>query len=390
MKIDGLFFIIICYVCLFTTAIILNKKIKFKPLSFRFESIDGLRGLLATGVLIHHLIIWYNYLNMGAWGLPKNPVAVFIGKGSVYIFFMITAFLFTNKILKDKEGKKESKTQNNTFWKSVLYSRIYRLCPAYFLLISLLILLALFQTSFNLVVSLNHFLYECFQWFTFTIIGNPTINSTDVMLFSAGVIWSLPYEWLFYFTLPLIAIIFNRKINYIAIISSLCFLGIYFYFNKFRLIDFYPFLGGIISAIILKFYPKIKLNKIIFSCLVIVFFSSIILLRKFLNPFLERTLLIFIFIIISLGNDMFGLLKLRFLSLLGEISYSTYLFHSLTIYIIFNILGIDFMKNTCNIMYTIISCLICIAVVIISYLLYNFVEKKGINYYKHIVSKKLK
>ncbi len=125
MSIDSYLFILICYSSIFISGFFISRIVNFKTATNRFESIDGFRGLLATGVFIHHSIIWKNYLNTGIWELPKNHLAVHLGESSVAFFFMITSFLFTNKLLK-------SEHQNLIFWRNLLYSRIFRLVPLYF------------------------------------------------------------------------------------------------------------------------------------------------------------------------------------------------------------------------------------------------------------------
>ncbi|MBY9589867.1 acyltransferase family protein [Pseudomonas aeruginosa] len=71
------------------------------PLS-RFSTIDGLRGYLAFFVFLHHAAIWYYFLRSGAWQVPPSNLYTHFGQTSVSLFFMITGFLFTHKLLQSK------------------------------------------------------------------------------------------------------------------------------------------------------------------------------------------------------------------------------------------------------------------------------------------------
>lgn len=375
MNIDSYFFILICYAAIFISSIIISKLIKFQTLSNRFETIDGFRGLLASGVFIHHSIVWYNYLHHGKWEIPQNNLAIHLGESSVAFFFMITSFLFVNKLLNSKE-------QNNSFWKNILLSRIFRLTPLYFSVITLVILLILLIDNFIIKSSYYLFIIKCIKWYTFTIFGNPVINDFyDISLMTSGVTWSLPYEWLFYFSLPLISLFITRKFNVIAIIISLIFIFIYTRYNSIIFTHIYSFIGGIIPALILRYNSKINLDKNWISIVVISLIVFAFSFNSSNENYISKTLLIIVFTLIVLKNSVFGILKTSFLKYLGEVSYSTYLLHGLMIYIVFCLIGFDNIKNYSNNTYIILFIILSVCVVIISSIGYYFIEKPFINIY---------
>ena len=171
MEVDGYLFILICYILIFTSGYIVSKLVNFSAESNRFESIDGFRGLLATGVFIHHSIIWYNYLHFSKWEVPSNILGIHLGESCVAFFFMITSFLFTNKLV-------NSKKQDFQFWKNILYSRILRLVPLYFVIITFCILFILTIDKFILNYSFYIFFIKCLKWYSFTILGLPEISTS--------------------------------------------------------------------------------------------------------------------------------------------------------------------------------------------------------------------
>jgi peptidoglycan/LPS O-acetylase OafA/YrhL len=69
---------------------------------FRYQSIDGIRGILAIGVFIHHASIWRVYGGSGQWLAPNSDLFLQLGTSTVYLFFMITSFLFISKLIINK------------------------------------------------------------------------------------------------------------------------------------------------------------------------------------------------------------------------------------------------------------------------------------------------
>ena len=49
----------------------------------RIHAIDGLRGYLALGVVLHHFVINFQYYQTGVWALTPSRLNTFSGRGSV-------------------------------------------------------------------------------------------------------------------------------------------------------------------------------------------------------------------------------------------------------------------------------------------------------------------
>lgn len=111
------------------------------PLSGRYGSIDGLRGLLAFGVMFHHSVTAYVYFTTGVWAWSKNPVLNHLGQTTVALFFMITGFLFTSQCASRKFNCKK-----------IYLSRMMRLAPLYFLVITTLFLIVISLSKFVITV----------------------------------------------------------------------------------------------------------------------------------------------------------------------------------------------------------------------------------------------
>jgi peptidoglycan/LPS O-acetylase OafA/YrhL len=382
------FFCVIIFAIAFATAYILRKIYPSNNISNRYDTIDGLRGFLAIGVFIHHTTIWHQYLHNGIWNVPKSNLYTLLGQGSVSLFFMITSFLFVSKILNAKDG------QFNL--KQFFISRLYRLTPLYLFTIILLVVIVMYVTNWQLNVSWLTFLNAVFSWALFSIFGNPSINNSDFTTFvNAGVVWSLPYEWLFYFFVPILyMLVWRRKISIVFLLLSVGFLT--FFFIKYGFIWYHLvcFVGGAIAPILIKYSPIYKkLHKHLASIIILI---ALFLIGKFdtSHKLVCIILLSLVFTLVALGNDIFGLLKSKSLQLLGEICYSTYLLHGIILFVLFHfILKEGNVKQFSSLQYCLVIFSITPLVILVSYVAFKCIEepfmkkaKMGFNKEKDIFS----
>jgi peptidoglycan/LPS O-acetylase OafA/YrhL len=295
------------------------------PKGDRFASLDGLRGLLAIFVLCHHSLYWYGRVTAGTWSMP-SMLFENLGKASVCLFFMVSSFLFYNKVLAIQSSPMD--------WPRFAISRALRLTPLYLLAMALLMIEVGVASEWHLNESPLTLLKSIVSWLGFTILGTPDINQIkNTNLIIAGVTWSLVYEWIFYAALPIIALLSARKVPFSALLLS-AVISLLLY----RLIHPDPFiliafLGGIAAAVIVRWG---KLNALLRSnwiapILILLLYQSWTLHYKPWNP---QTLLILtiVFTAISAGNSIFGTLDKPVPRKLGEVSYGIYLFHGLILY----------------------------------------------------------
>jgi peptidoglycan/LPS O-acetylase OafA/YrhL len=228
---------------------------------------------------------------------------------------------------------------------------------------------------------LNNTYYELAKdiskWLGFGVLGLGNINDIHTKIINAGVLWSLSYEWLFYFTLPLISIVIVRpKPQLLVVLISLVFISVALQFRAFHLEHIMSFIGGAIAPILLKYSKKkININNLFFSLLLIISLISIFQFNSSGNG-VCKMLITISFTIISLGNNLFGLLKNSTLKFLGEISYSTYLLHGLIIFITIHfIYGFEEAKLLSKAHYFILMFIISPFVILISSLTFRFIEK---------------
>lgn len=306
----------------------------------RFIEIDGLRGYLALMVAAHHFYIIFGWVLNDSWKAPELTFFNNLGVFAVSIFFMITGFLFIGKI-------DRARLKMEFDFLALMKSRVFRICPLYLFAVIITILLS-FHTMLYQFTDIQNIIKDIFKWIVF--LGDSVNGYQDSKRITAGVTWTLRYEWLFY--ISLLGIYFVSKIRY-----GMAFLGFavaifsllqidFLYFNSLYLIFFV--IGGV-SYFINKRYTG-RFEREIFKSKI---FSVILIISMLLVLFIpeQKYLLLFsilsflFFIIIVMGGDCFGLLRLKTSRALGEISYSIYLMHGIVFFLIFKVIFPNIITN---------------------------------------------
>ena len=363
------------FLVLFIAVFITNKVIKIELPSVKYTEIDGIRGYLAFFVFLHHSYIWSVFLKTDEWKEPTSNLFNQFGQTSVALFFMITAFLFINKLILAKS--------NSINWKKYIKSRFFRLFPAYFFSIIIVFIIVAVLSNFKTNDSILSNFKSIIGWLFFTVGGPNDINNVaNTSLIDAGVTWSLPYECLFYLILPLIALQFKINLSQKNIaIYTIAFIVIAV-LNHVTLKQFVPFFGGIIAALLIAKKSislkgvKYSLVLLILVFILIYFFNS----GKDIVPLLISTLL---FIIIASGNSIFGILTNTFSRLLGQVTYSLYLLHGIILFIVFKfVIGFNEASQfSDNKYWAVIACCI-FPIILISQISYKYIELPFINLFK--------
>lgn len=170
------------------------------------RSLTGLRAVAAIWVMVCHC--WYLF------GMPAFEVAGFqfhklfaLGWAGVIIFFVLSGFLLSQPFV---AWKKESAPKPKI--KDYLIRRIFRVFPAYYAqLIVLFFLTWMFQGVFIIdswYILIKHLL------FIFNIGFDPVAPII-------GTWWTLPVEFTFYLSLPIIAYLMGRRTK-VYLLAATC------------------------------------------------------------------------------------------------------------------------------------------------------------------------
>ncbi len=168
----------------------------------REPQIDGLRGICALAVAAHHLVYVTGWRTTGLWRIaPADNVLEMMGKSAVALFFLICAYLFWGKI-----ASAERAGLPIDFGR-LLRNRVARLVPLYAAAMTLaIVVVGLGGEGFILHQGLLATLAQTLQSYAFSFLGFPVFNGSFLAYAAIGVSWSLEYEWIFYLSLPLIAV----------------------------------------------------------------------------------------------------------------------------------------------------------------------------------------
>ncbi|WP_461076825.1 acyltransferase family protein [Spirosoma flavus] len=368
------------------TVAILSKVIDYQLQQVKYVTFDSLKGYLSIIVFISHSSTWYYYLRECHWNSPPNNLFAQVGYASIAIFFMITSFLFCNKLISGKIG-----------WLKFYIGRVIRLLPVYSLAILTLCFIVFYLTHFTLNRPLPVVIKQITIWLMFTIKNDPDINDFEnTWQIISRVAWTLRYEWLFYILLPVFGLIISRsKPNYYVILISICTtIYIVSYYLQFDFTYFSPFCGGYIAALSIRSdsFSKFAISKW-GTISIIVLLTTLLSIFSFtsssLFEVLPLTITTVIFSIIVGGNTVLNILTNSIARKLGQISYGIYLFHGIILFCLFRfIIGFEKAATLSSLEHWFYVLLVTPVIITLSFTIHIYVEVPAMES-THIVYKKI-
>ena len=360
---------ITCLFIAFVTAFFLTKVFGAPPDQGRFSTIDGLRGYLAFFVFLHHSSIWYFYLRTGYWDIPPSNLYTHFGQSSVALFFMITGFLFFSKLIDGRTKRID--------WGKLYISRFLRLAPLYFFVSVALFLVVARLSDGVLNEPVLKLLKNMARWLGFTVLGTPDLNTIEnTAIIIARVTWSLRYEWIFYFSLPALAILVRATPPLPYIILGITSIAVLIMSDP-QIHHLLAFLGGIIASLLVRwdsfrvFSARRISSFIIIGCLYVAV-SAFPSSYRFAPIFLLSV----VFSLIASGNNLFGILANPVSRTLGELAYGIYLLHGITLFITFNfVIGLPISSSLSPISHWLIVLSVTPILICICFVTFRFVER---------------
>jgi peptidoglycan/LPS O-acetylase OafA/YrhL len=351
----------------------------------RISNLDGLRGFLAFGVFFHHQAMDVKVLKDGVFALPPSQFYATIGPLGVEFFFMITGFLFWGKLI--EEGGKPD-------WLRLYIGRAFRIGPLYLFALSLVLLVVAFETELSLK---EGSLVVASEVLKSLLLGNffaSTINGywTGQLI---GPTWSLPWEWKFYYCLPVLSIFarHGRPHLLFAVSATLCAVLILTFSDsdpsQFALSKAATlFLLGILCGSLKKQFGVFYINNFLSSCLVIAVLTMLIWTSAGVYSIPTILLGAVAFFLITVGGcDVFGLLTSRPAKRLGDISYSIYLLQAILVGAVFAFAPIRRFDIASPLNHWVVACLCSILLLLVSALTFNLIERQGIETGRKIVAR---
>jgi peptidoglycan/LPS O-acetylase OafA/YrhL len=349
-----------------------------KPSLKHIPEIDGLRALAILFVLIWHY--FNNLLQASSNSLAKYFVLMTNQTWSgVDLFFVISGFLITGILLKNKGSK--------NYFKAFYIRRFFRIFPIYYLMVFLFAGIGWFQIDIGSYLMDNNSIP---LWSYFIHIQNffmATQNSFGSHFL--GVSWSLAIEEQFYLVLPLFIWIVPK--NFLRfLLPSLIFLGLIFRLQTSgytQLLLLPSRLDGLmVGAAIAWFYRYnfIKLNGINSSLLwtVLLLMLALAIGAKVFQIHIPGgtifpiSISYGIVLILALKEEdsiLKRFLRNKLLSKVSKVSYGMYLYHIVVLGLIFKFLrgSSPQLQNTTDFMYVALAL---VATYIVSVISFRFLK----------------
>jgi len=305
----------------------------------RVSTIDGLRGLLAFAVFFHHAAIWHQYLIIHEWRLPPSRFYANLGPAGVSMFFMITGYLFWSQMLK-AEGRPD--------FLKLYVGRLFRIVPLYLVLAFIVLGVAGFATHWRLNEAPHVVLGEVARVLAGGAMAIPRdINGhPDSWLVSAGVTWSLRFEWMFYASLIITAFFArNRLSGWLLPLAGLIVASALSLRSRdpFVVAPLLLFSLGMLAAAVrqplasaLGGIPQWLLSAVALGAVAfaVTGFDQI-------YGVAPELLLGLAFLLIVSGTSLFGLLRTRPARRMGDVSYGIYLLQGPILMLVFGLPAIS-------------------------------------------------
>lgn len=280
--------------------------------------------------MFHHFVFANNFLVTGSWdsqdGLFRN-----LGPVAVMIFFFITAFLFYGRAGDSKDI---------VDWVKTYISRFFRIAPLYAFAIIVMFLIVYTRDGWTLAVSVKQEATSFIKSLALGLFRFTPINGDDrAFVINAGVTWTLRYEWIFYFSLPLVALFIRFVPSWtvrIGVLLAAFLVGGLLHRQAFgfRTEPAVVFTLGMLAYEISKF----KAIKPIMGGPITSAVGLVCLGIALVYPFswfapMQIALAFCFFLPTIFENSYFGVLHMAASRMLGEISYGLYLLHGMVLYL---------------------------------------------------------
>ncbi|MER9295591.1 acyltransferase [Mesorhizobium sp. M0621] len=347
----------------------LFQRVGFESNSARVRAIDGMRGYLALAVALHHSVIYHEFLTTGAWKYPPSAFYGLLGQVGVSFFFVISAYLFWGKLLSAK---------SSVDFPTLLLKRAFRIGPLYIVAVGAAMVLELVNAQIDYSALATY--ERAFFNLLLGVFGYVQLSSFGVYLL-AGVTWTLPYEWLFYFSLPIMAIFSRHPIARLGMPVALLAFSILMSVGGGSLAYCYLglFAGGMVCATLEANALLVKMHRHVLSAIalaVLVYIFATYDIAYAPGPML---LCIGTFFLIASGADFFGLLTANRSVRLGEISYGIYLLQGLTFASVFSIAPVRNFAMDNATQYWLVTLMAMVLLVLMALVAHLVVEKPGVS-----------
>lgn len=368
---------------------------KIKPVLF-FNGLDELRAIAALLVVFHHIEM-HNHINSFRTNFKFIEYFVGnVGKNGVFLFFVLSGFLITYLLLKEKE-------QNHSIdLKKFFLRRIYRIWPLYYFVFAIAVLLIPFlATSFDIfkedilsyskIIDTHNYSLKGILFYLF-FMPNVALRS-GYFITGATQAWSVGVEEQFYIVWPLLILFFHKNKLILVFFTVLIAFPILIYLSINNVVPYplsviiksIPFhfmaigaLGGYFYFFKKQLFERYSKSKYGYALVIILII--VLLFHQFFRDKIQEVIISILFLLLILCNindtNPIAFRNKQF-SFLGKISYGIYMYHTFVMFLMFPIISKFHQNNQNGFLYNLlIYSFIYIITILISYLSYRYFESK--------------
>ncbi|MEX9251195.1 acyltransferase family protein [Pseudenterobacter timonensis] len=283
------------------------------------HEVNGLRFFLAIGVAFHHFVYSFNFHSGRGWVATGYDINAFMGRFSVAIFFIISGYLFYNKI------------STKTDWRVFFIKRFLRIAPMALIssAICIFIAISLDDGSFDITKQICNIMY----WFDAGLY-NLRMNVSSVpnaSLINAGVTWTLYWEWSFYFSLPFLSLLMKDGLRLPVVITIIAASYYFIPMADYKAACYAALFaaGFLAKELNFKSQNNFLISILPIALLLVMFYTGSSALSLPLIP-----LCFAFFVLCNNKNAIYGIFRNKGVTRLGEISYSIYILHGIAWYVL--------------------------------------------------------
>jgi len=346
----------------------------------RILPLDGLRGFLALSVFFHHAAIYHAVVRDGIWQKSPSQFYTLAGETGVAMFFMVTGYLFWSRLINE---------HGRPAWLRLYIGRVFRIGPLYLTVIAVMLLYVLVATGATLNVTPQKLCIQLTRWLSLGALEGYDVNAyAGTTLLLAGVTWTLWYEWVFYLSMPVLALVARYRRAHLpfalAGLLGCLFLdwsGLVTSRDGARAVGYAAlFFAGISCGSLELSGLAARLPDRLASGLTVCLLAVVLLLRPSANSATSIVMLGAAFYLIMSGCTLFGLLVCTPARRLGDMSYGIYLVHGLVLAAVFRLPFLQTTLGASPALHWSLVMLCGAMTVVIASLAHRMIERPGIGW----------
>lgn len=375
-----------------------NEIITEKRGKIYFGGLNELRAIAALSVIYHHIELHNFFNSIRSQFAFLGYFTSTVGKNGVFLFFVLSGFLITYLLLREKEK------HNTVFLKKFFLRRIFRIWPLYYLIFLLSVLVIpilalnfdIFKedlSTYNKIIDVHNYSSSSVALYFF-FMPNVALHS-GYFITGCTQAWSVGVEEQFYLLWPFLILGFNKhriiqfflgvlfvfpfliflaKNNYILYPFSVIIKSIPFHFMAIGSVGGYLFFY---KRNAIEKYTKSKWGYFSLVCGIVA-----LLFHSFFRTAIQEiaiSLLFLLLILFTINDNNTWVFRNRHFSYLGKISYGIYMYHTFVMFLVFPFVNKYSSGFQDGIFYNILLYpLIFIITILLSSLSYQYFELKFI------------